>query len=303
MAEMTPEQAAALRAPFPPEVIGKLPKITCKACSDAREKHCGQHKKTRCDGCDNYITEAHMHIDYAGHAAVTDRLLQVDPKWTWRPLAVDPNTGAPLIVSGGLWIELDILGVKRIGYGDGKSVKEMIGDAIRNAAMRYGVALDLWAKTSLIEGQHDEPSPDQGAADRERLDLRSQIASLATEQGWDPAVLGQEFTQVYGTSTMHADPAALAEYLRSLQERAAAALLDPAPGEGAQADPVPVEHAEAHADEQRDAAEWKRLIDGATTKPEVIAILRDLGMSGQADEQVDGKSLQALATAKMREVS
>ena len=41
--------------------------------------------------------------------------------------------------------------MERIGVGDGKSAKECIGDAIRNAAMRFGVALDLWAKDDLVE--------------------------------------------------------------------------------------------------------------------------------------------------------
>ena len=49
-----------------------------------------------------------------------------------------------------LWIRLTVAGVTRIGYGhaEGKkgpdAVKETIGDSIRNAAMRFGVALDLW---------------------------------------------------------------------------------------------------------------------------------------------------------------
>jgi hypothetical protein len=44
-----------------------------------------------------------------------------------------------------------------LGYGDaaGKkgpnAVKEAIGDAIRNAAMRRGVALDLWAKENIAD--------------------------------------------------------------------------------------------------------------------------------------------------------
>lgn len=115
--EMTPEAAAALREPFPPEAIGKLPK-------------------------------AGLMLDYVGHAATTDRLLQVDPSWTWEPMALDGD-GLPLIRGGELWIRLTVCGVTRPGVGDGKSTKEMIGDAIRNAAMRFGVALDLWAKEDL----------------------------------------------------------------------------------------------------------------------------------------------------------
>jgi len=144
--------AAILRAPFPPEKIGKLPRVTCAACRDARTRVCEQHSKTRCDECGNWITGAHLHLDYVGHADVTDRLLEADPAWTWTPLALDPR-GLPAIdENGGMWILLTVGGVTRLGYGDaagkrgGDAVKEAIGDAIRNGAMRFGVALDLWRK-------------------------------------------------------------------------------------------------------------------------------------------------------------
>lgn len=124
MTDMTPEAATALRRPFPPESIGKLPKGGAM-------------------------------LDYVGHAAVTDRLLTVDPGWSWEPFALDPATGLPALDrSGNLWIRLTVCGVTRIGVGDGKSAKECIGDAIRNAAMRFGVALDLWAKEDLVEFAH-----------------------------------------------------------------------------------------------------------------------------------------------------
>ncbi len=115
---MTADQAKKLREPFPPEVIGKLPKGGAM-------------------------------LDFVGHAACTDRLLQVDPEWTWEPLALSPEGLPALDRAGNLWIRLTICGVTRIGVGDGKSAKECIGDAIRNAAMRFGVALDLWAKEDL----------------------------------------------------------------------------------------------------------------------------------------------------------
>lgn len=142
---MTPEEAAALRAPFAPELIGKLPKPTRK-----------ENPKGACQECGGYHGLPAVHLDYVGHAAATDRLLQVDPDWTWRPFAVDQQ-GAPLITGGGLWINLTVCGVTRPGFGDGANTKEMIGDAIRNAAMRFGVALDLWAKSDLHAARPDEP--------------------------------------------------------------------------------------------------------------------------------------------------
>jgi hypothetical protein len=121
MTDMTPDRMVALRQPFPAASVGKLPK-------------------------------GGVFLDYVGHAAVTDRLLTIDPEWSWEPMGVDPNTGLPVTdAKGNLWIKLTVCGVTRIGVGDGKSAKECIGDAIRNAAMRFGVALDLWAKEDLVE--------------------------------------------------------------------------------------------------------------------------------------------------------
>lgn len=123
---MDPEKQKLLRAPFPPERISSIP------------------KKTK--------SGATIKLDYVGHADVTDRLLTVDPGWTWEPAAVD-EFGQPQINRDGLWIKLTVCGVTRYGFGDaqgksgGDAVKEMIGDAIRNAAMRFGVALDLWSKS------------------------------------------------------------------------------------------------------------------------------------------------------------
>lgn len=124
---MNTEQAKKLREPFPPGTVGKLPK-------------------------------GGMQLDYVGHAAVTDRLLTIDPEWSWEPMALDPNGSPALDSDRNLWIRLTVCGVTRIGVGDGKTMKERIGDAIRNAAMRFGVALDLWSKEELESG-HSEAKP------------------------------------------------------------------------------------------------------------------------------------------------
>ncbi len=123
---MTPEQAALLRVKFEPSEIGQLPR-------------------------------AGVMLDYVGHAAVTNRLLKVDPEWTWEPFALDEH-GKPLVTIRGntasMWIRLTVAGVTRIGVGTCSTQafdveKQLIGDAIRNAAMRFGVALDHWGKEEL----------------------------------------------------------------------------------------------------------------------------------------------------------
>lgn len=149
-----PSPEERLRAPFPNEQVGKLPRIWCPACRETKGKVCERHTKIRCDVCRNTITSAHLHLDYVGHAAVTSRLLEIDPDWNWEPVAFN-DAGFPAIdKEGGLWIRLTVLGRTRLGYGttdrnDIDSMKILIGDALRNAAMRFGVALDLWSKEDL----------------------------------------------------------------------------------------------------------------------------------------------------------
>lgn len=153
---MDPITAAALRRPFPPEQVGKLPRVTCSACRQSSSKVCDKHRKEECPSCKQWMTSGHMHLDYVGHAATTDRLLEADPDWTWEPFAVGPDGLPALDRNGALWIRLTVGGVTRIGVGDsenGKGAKELIGDALRNAAMRFGVALDLWSKEDLAQ-QH-----------------------------------------------------------------------------------------------------------------------------------------------------
>ena len=159
---MTPAKVdaalAKLREPFPAEIVGKLPRVTCKACSE-RTCRDERHKPRKCEGCNAYTSPAHIHIDFVGHAHVTDRLLSVDPDWTWEPVAFGPD-GLPAIGTSTngrdavMWIRLTIAGVTRLGVGSVakgsfEAEKQLIGDAIRNAAMRFGVALDLWAKADL----------------------------------------------------------------------------------------------------------------------------------------------------------
>jgi hypothetical protein len=187
MTDTTTEALAELAAPFPPEHVGKLSRITCPACS---KKQCQEHQRKRCDECGSYISERHIHLDYVGHADVTRRLLETDPTWQWEPLAFDEN-GLPLLDTDdrghpvGMWIRLTVLGVTRLGYGSCPSnqtdaVKVLIGDALRNAAMRFGVALDLWAK-----GDRADPST-ENAVDAAGTAVRRRPAAPRTEPVTDP---------------------------------------------------------------------------------------------------------------------
>ena len=157
---METEMSNALRAPFEPEFISKLPRVTCADCRKASGKVCQKHRKSECLTCGNWVTNAHMHLDYVGHADVTNRLLLVDPEWSWEPAAFDAE-GLPKIAKSPdgqfvMWIRLTVGGVTRLGVGSvaadtGDVYKQLISDALRNAAMRFGVALDLWSKADRLE--------------------------------------------------------------------------------------------------------------------------------------------------------
>lgn len=148
-----------LRRPFEPHHISRLPKPT-KAQTD--EVKADFKKGIRCEECGGWHHPKVVHLDYVGHAALTDRLLDADPCWYWEPLAM--NNGLPVMDSvGGMWIKLTVCGVTRLGYGHagdksgGDAIKEVIGDALRNAAMRFGAALELWHKGVLHKDDEGEP--------------------------------------------------------------------------------------------------------------------------------------------------
>lgn len=172
---------AKLRDPFPDNQISILPKPKSK---DAQ--------KGSCNVCHGYHGLPAVHLEYVGHAALTDRLLSVDPEWSWEPLALGPDGLPAFDRNGGLWIRLTICGVTRLGYGDspgkqgGNAIKEAIGDALRNAGMRFGAALDLWHKGDLHDAEEAkvETPPDPIA------EAKRDLAAAVTAAGMDVPEFG-----------------------------------------------------------------------------------------------------------------
>lgn len=187
-----------LRQPFPAEQIGYLPKPVSR---DEKERYgCKQGTRASADGifCGGYHVRSN-HLAYVGHAALTARLLDADPAWSWEPVAFDDRGLPALDQNGGLWIRLTVAGVTRLGYGDaqGKSgpnaVKEAIGDALRNAGMRFGAALDLWSKEDLRANQEQESAREWvvEAQAQDTVDGVRAVWKEAREAGADVKVLDQ----------------------------------------------------------------------------------------------------------------
>lgn len=182
---------AKLREPFPASQIGKLPK-------------------------------GGIFLDFVGHGYLTARFLDADPFWDWEPMAYDER-GLPLFDEfGGLWIKLTICGVTRKGYGDasGKkgpnAIKEAIGDALRNAGMRFGAALDLWCK-----GDPDAPVEEHvDPKIVEANDARKELLSVLSSYGWDAKKLMKRYADDYSADLREADAATVRAFMDALKDEA-----------------------------------------------------------------------------------
>lgn len=133
---MTEKNWEALRRPFPPEQIEKLQKFKNGPA-----------------------------LDYIGHATITERLQEVDPEWSI-DFAYHDENGMPVIdhQNGLAYFKMTVFGVTRLCVGDtggkplhGNGHKEMMGDAIRNGAMRFGVGTYLWSKSEEAEMKKRNP--------------------------------------------------------------------------------------------------------------------------------------------------
>jgi hypothetical protein len=169
------------------------------------------------DGCDKYWDPDKQHVskikrgsglelDYVDHATVTRMLIDIDPLWTWCPMGYT-DAGGPLIdvdENGNpraLWINMRVCGrsipavgtIERPGsknYGD--ALKELIGDAIRNGAMRFGVCGGLWAR-----GKWDNPQSPASSAPSDPMEIELKKFS-PTEK----AAL-KEMLKIEGPAKMH----------------------------------------------------------------------------------------------------
>jgi hypothetical protein len=185
-----------LREPFAPAEIRYLPRVWCGACKNSRGDGCNKHTITKCGKCKQRMPSGgHIDLAYVGHAEATNRLLNVDPFWDWEPLTVDERGLPQADGYKGLWIRLTVCGMTRLGYGHagdktgGDAIKEVIGDAIRNAGMRFGMALDLWTTSDLeiIESGvapdgESKPSPQPSSGQEQGQEGPDAALARLTEQ-------------------------------------------------------------------------------------------------------------------------
>jgi hypothetical protein len=108
-------------------------------------------------------------LDFVGHADITRILIEVDPLWSWSPVAWDEQTGMPKVhVANGvatMWGTLTVCGKTLLGVATCQAnkpdlYKELASDFLRNAAMRFGISLSLWSKAEWEDlGAAPAPAP------------------------------------------------------------------------------------------------------------------------------------------------
>ena len=94
-----------------------------------------------------------INLAYVSHADITKILIEIDPNWNWQPVAWDNGRPAIHVENGTatMWATLTLLGKSLLGVGSVRADKqdldkELVGDFLRNASMRFGIALSLWSK-------------------------------------------------------------------------------------------------------------------------------------------------------------
>jgi len=140
-------------------------------------------------------------LSYVGHAEITKMLIEIDPEWSWEPAAWVDGRPATFQQAGlikrrdgtatevptvSMWGRLTLLGVTRVAVGSVEAHKpdldkELVSDFLRNAAMRFGLCLSLWAK---------------GGAQPPQQRTRTVVSSSSS--GWQPTEKQQRFLRALG---------------------------------------------------------------------------------------------------------
>lgn len=185
-------------------------------------------------------------LDFVGHADVTKMLIEIDPNWTWEPVAFDDQGLPAYRVENGYahmagW--LTIHGIRRLGIGSVQHnkqdlLKELCSDFIRNAAMRFGICLALWTKQEW-DDLGDKPAPATPVAAPKAApkpaakkvvetntpageiteEQRRQFIAACQKAGIDPAVVAENAKLEWGPDSViyEADLPILRESFRELK--------------------------------------------------------------------------------------
>lgn len=176
-------------------------------------------------------------LSFVGHAEITRILIEVDPLWWWEPAAWDNGVPAIKTVNGFAHMAgtLFIHGVGRVGVGsvaEGKQdiYKELVSDFLRNAAMRFGIALNLWSQqewddlkataqenwnTPAVKQSKPAPKPAGNPTEPLSEEQINKFTSFCTQRGLNPVSVYKAAGVEFGKATV-ADMAKLKKAIDDL---------------------------------------------------------------------------------------
>lgn len=160
------------------------------------------------------LPRGNIQLDYVGHAEITRILIEIDPLWEWKPLKIDEDGLPSYRVENGMAHmagALTLLGHTRLAIGSAPHnkqdlLKELVSDFLRNAGMRFGLALSLWSKEEWggetaptpapkkkAPAKKPQATPTQPIADSEKVDQDTVSRFIAACKGakLDPVEVAQ----------------------------------------------------------------------------------------------------------------
>lgn len=138
------------------------------------------------------LPKGKVDLDYMGHADITLALISIDPFYDYGWLTHPDGTmliqdrGRRLVLEG--WVKVHGHVHRCVGTCEANKFepeKELIGDLLRNGAMRFGFATQLWSKAEQYDwAQMIEPSTSSGLYEPQRQPEPEPEIDPAVAEAW-----------------------------------------------------------------------------------------------------------------------
>ena len=151
-----------------------------------------------------------IQLDFVGHADITRILIEIDPLWSYEPCGWDNGRPAIHVENGmaTMWAYLIVHGKKMLGVGSVRADKqeldkELVGDFLRNAAMRFGISLALWTKNEWEDLGGHAPAPQKSMPARKPVPKPVADIAVTSTIPVDPEIVGKFIKACAGANLDH----------------------------------------------------------------------------------------------------
>ena len=149
-------------------------------------------------------------LDFVGHADITRILIEIDPLWWWEPCgwvngrpAIHVENGMATMW-GFLYVhDKPLLGVGSVRADKQELDKELVGDFLRNAAMRFGISLALWTKNEWEDLGGNAPAPKTIISSRKPAPKPVADIAVTSTIPVDPEIVGKFIKACAGANLDH----------------------------------------------------------------------------------------------------